>query len=287
MSESCCDNTGHPRVTHIKLHSGGGREPGSFECADAVVCVRDLSFAYTSERVLEDISFCIPNECLVGVIGPNGGGKTTLLKLILGLLPLQHGQIEVFGRPVGHLGDRKTWIGYVPQRFDLDWRFPATVWDIVMSGYSVGTNLFKILPAERKTRVRDIMRMTGTDTFADRPIGQLSGGQQQRVFIARALVSDPRLLVVDEPTNGIDTAGQIQFFELIQRLRKELKLTVLMVSHHIGQLTQNSDYLACLNRKLHWHDSSRGVSVKMIEEVYGCELQSYLRGLGEDKEVAK
>jgi len=291
MPDTCFDhhhshNHDHSQVTHIKLRSGGGSEPGHFECEDAIVCVRDVSFAYASENVLEKISFCVPTECMVGVIGPNGGGKTTLLKLILGLLKLQHGQIEIFGRPIDQLNGLKASIGYVPQRFDIDWRFPATVWDIVLSGCYSGTSFFKTITPERKKRVRDIMSMTGTDTVADRPIGQLSGGQQQRAFIARALVADPRLLVVDEPTSGIDTAGQIQFFDLIEKLRHELKLTVLMVSHHIGQLAHHADYLACLNRRLHWHDTSHGVDIKIIEEVYGCELQSYLKRIT-DEETGK
>jgi zinc transport system ATP-binding protein len=286
MSECCGNDCNHPLVTHIKLQPDGTREPSQYECTDAVVCVRDVSFAYGTDRVLENISFCVPRECLVGIIGPNGGGKTTLLKLILGLLPPQQGHIEVFGRPATRLDGMRTWIGYVPQRFDLDWRFPATVWDIVISGCYGRTALLQAIPSDRRKRARDIMGLVGIQTLSDRPIGQLSGGQQQRVFIARAIVSDPKLLVVDEPTSGIDTAGQVQFFDLIQKLRSELKLTILMVSHHIGQLARYANYLACLNRRLHWHDSSQGLNIKMIEEVYGCELHRYLQGLNLNEEAA-
>jgi len=254
-----------------------------WECADAVVCVHDLSFAYGSDRVLENISFCVPRECLVGIIGPNGGGKTTLLKLVLGLLEPQDGRVEVFGRSASKLGVLRARIGYVPQRFNLDWRFPATVWDIVISGCFSQVPLLAATPPERKQRARELMVLTGIDGLADRPIGKLSGGQQQRVFIARALVADPELLIVDEPTSGIDAAGQVQFFDLIQKLRSDLKLTILMVSHHIGQLAGHADYLACLNKTLHWHDSSQGINIKMIEEVYGCELHSYLKGLADEE----
>jgi zinc transport system ATP-binding protein len=243
-----------------------------------VVSVREVSFAYGTDRVLENISFCVPDKCLVGVIGPNGGGKTTLMKLILGLLKPQTGQIEVFGHSVAKLNSLRAQIGYVPQRLDLDWRFPATVWDVVISGCYSKVPLFHRISGERKARARHLMGLVGVEEFADRPIGQLSGGQQQRVFIARALAADPKLLVVDEPTSGVDTAGQIQFFDLIQKLRNELKLTIIMVSHNIGQLIHYSDYLACLNKRLHWHDSSEGVNVKLIEQVYGCELKSYLEG---------
>jgi zinc transport system ATP-binding protein len=236
-----------------------------------------VCFAYGTDPVLENISFCVPDRCLIGVIGPNGGGKSTLMKLILGLLKPQKGQIDVFGRPVLKLNGLRSQIGYVPQRFDLDWRFPATVWDIVISGCFTKVSPFERISRERKARARHLMSMTGVDQFTDRPIGQLSGGQQQRVFIARALASDPRLLVLDEPTSGVDTAGQIQFFELIQKLRNELKLTMIMVSHNIGQLIHYSDYLACLNRTLHWHESSKGMDIRLIEQVYGCELKEYLK----------
>ncbi|MFA5866032.1 MAG: ABC transporter ATP-binding protein [Phycisphaerae bacterium] len=279
MSESCCGDL-NEKTTHTHL-SPSGKE-NQYECTDAVVSVRNVSFSYGTDLVLENISFCVPKECLVGIIGPNGGGKTTLLKLVLGLLAPQGGQIDVFGRPTRELNSLRSWIGYVPQRLDLDWKFPATVWDIVISGCFGRRTVFQSIPPERKKRVRDIMAMTGISGLSDRPIGKLSGGQQQRVFITRAVVSDPKLLVVDEPTSGIDTAGQAQFFDLIQKLRAELKLTVLMVSHHIGQLAHYSNYLACLNKQLHWHDSSLGIDIKMIEEVYGCELHTYLRGMGEE-----
>jgi zinc transport system ATP-binding protein len=263
-----------------------GHEPkvaGGAICEKAIVSVRNVSFAYGTDRVLENISFCVPDKCLVGVIGPNGGGKTTLMKLILGLLPLHIGEINVFGQPVGRLKGLRNQIGYVPQRLDLDWRFPATVWDVVISGCFSKIPPFHRISSERKARARHLMNLVGVDEFSDRPIGQLSGGQQQRVFIARALVSDPKLLVVDEPTSGVDTAGQIQFFELIQKLRNELKLTMIMVSHNIGQLIHYSDYLACLNKHLHWHDSAEGVNVQLIEQVYGCELKSYLEGRAKEE----
>ncbi len=270
-NDSYCNNVTH---LHLERHE---HEGGKFSCEESIVSVRDVSFAYGTETVLEDISFCVPNKCLVGIIGPNGGGKTTLLKLILGLLEPRKGTVEVFGCPASRLNGLRTQIGYVPQRFDLDWRFPASVWDIVISGCFPQLSMFQAVSRERKQRARNLMELVGVDAFVDRPIGQLSGGQQQRAFIARALVADPKLLVVDEPINGVDTAGQIQFFELIQKLRAELKLTIMMVSHDIGQLLRYSDYLACLNKRLHWHQGGTRLDIKMIEEVYGCELRAYLQ----------
>jgi zinc transport system ATP-binding protein len=274
MEQCHCDSTTHLHLGHRETKKNTSANCG---CENAVVCVRDVCFSYGNDPVLEGISFCVPDQTLIGVIGPNGGGKSTLMKLILGLLKPQKGEVEVFGRPAVKLNGLRSLIGYVPQRFDLDWRFPATVWDIVISGCYTKVSPFQRISGERKARARHLMAMTGVDKFMDRPIGQLSGGQQQRVFIARALVSDPRLLVLDEPTSGVDTAGQIQFFELIQKLRNELKLTMIMVSHQIGQLIHYSDYLACLNRTLHWHESSKGMDIKLIEQVYGCELKEYLK----------
>ena len=128
------------------------------------------------------------------------------------------------------------------------------------------------------TRARATARPSaGVAGFADRPIGQLSGGQQQRIFITRALVGSPELLVVDEPISGVDTAGQARFFDLIDQLRRQFKLTIFMVSHQIGQLIGKADFLACLNRTLHWHDTKTTLDIKILEHVYGCELEAYLK----------
>jgi len=263
-------------IPGAQLSACGCLDAGECTCPDAVVCLRNVSFAYRSEPVLEHITFCVPRECLVGLIGPNGGGKTTLLKIILGLLEPQSGEAEVFGGPAGQLGTSRGQIGYVPQRLAIASHFPASVRDVVVSGCFGQLGPLGRVPKRRKDRTEELMELTGVKEYADRPIGELSGGEQQRVFIARALVADPMLLIVDEPISGVDTAGQVQFFELVNTLREEFKLTIIMVSHNIGQLVNHADYLGCLNKTMHWHNPKEGVDIDLIEQVYGCELRAHL-----------
>jgi zinc transport system ATP-binding protein len=196
--------------------------------------------------------------------------------LILGLLEPTSGQLDVLGRRATRLARLRSQIGYVPQRLGIDMNFPASVKDVIISGCYGQLAMFQRLPAKRKARVGELMDLTGVSVYADQPIGDLSVGQQQRVFITRALVADPQLLIVDEPTSGVDIAGQARFFELIGSLRKEFALTVIMVSHNIDQLAKHADYLVCLNRTLHWHDTKRPLDLHMIEEVYGCELRAHI-----------
>lgn len=271
------DNPQTDRETHpAQLEACACGRSDSCLCNKGIVCARDVSFAYGAETVLDNITLCVPQECMVGVIGPNGGGKTTLLKLILGLLKPQSGAMDVFGRPAAKLGRLRSHIGYVPQRLGLDPNFPASAKDIALSGCFGQLGMFERLPAHRRDRTAELMELTGMTEYADRPIGELSFGQQQRVFITRALVADPKLLIVDEPISGVDTAGQIRFFELIQSLRKELKLTVIMVSHNVDQLIEHADFLACLNKTLHWHDTDTKLDIRVLEEIFGCELHAHV-----------
>lgn len=244
-------------------------------CEKRVLCLKHVGFSRGSKIVLDDITFCIDAGVFLGVIGPNGGGKTTLLKLILGTLKLQSGRIEVFGRDLSHTRADRALIGYVPQRAEIDQNFPASALDVVMMGATARVGLFRRIPSEMKDRALQLLDRVGVGELADRPIGRMSGGQQQRTFIARALISEPRLLILDEPTVGIDSAGQQRFLHLVQQLKEELQLTVIMVSHDVGQLAHYADQIACLNRKLHWHDRSALLNQQILNHVYSCELDAY------------
>ena len=257
-------------------------------CRDAVVCLKHATFSRGPKVILSDVTFCIDSGIFLGVIGPNGGGKTTLLKLILGVLRPGGGTVRVFGHdPSGgrdFRGDHAR-IGYVPQRHEIDRNFPATALDVVMMGAAARAGLFRRVPAGTADRARELLGRVGVGDLADRPIGRLSGGQQQRVFIARALVTEPRLLVLDEPTVGIDSTGQIQFLHLIRDLKSELGLTVVMVSHDVGQLAHYADQMACVNGGLHWHDRAALLTREVLDDVYGlpwgtdpgapCEVEAY------------
>lgn len=244
-------------------------------CTQGVVCLKQVSFNRGPRRILDDITFCIDQGIFLGVIGPNGGGKTTLLKLILGVLPVQAGKIEIFGHNLAYTRADRALIGYVSQRSDVDQNFPATALDVVLMGAVAKVGLFRRIPAETRDRAMALLERVGIADLADRPIGRMSGGQQQRVYIARALINDPRLLILDEPTVGLDSASQKNFLHLVENLKSELGLTVIMVSHDVGQLAYYADQIACLNRRLHFHDRSAMLTDQIIDHVYSCEMDAY------------
>lgn len=244
-------------------------------CENRVVCLKNLRFSRETRLILEDITCCVDEGVFLGIIGPNGGGKTTLLKLILGTLPVQQGHIEVFGHDLPHTPADRALIGYIPQRSDIDQNFPATALDVVLMGATSKLGLLRRVPGSLRRRAVQLLERVGVSDLADRPIGRMSGGQQQRTFIARALISEPRLLILDEPTAGLDSAGQQRFLQLITQLKNEMNLTVIMVSHDVGQLSHYADQIACLNQRLHWHDRSAMLSDEILHQVYACEMDAY------------
>jgi len=242
----------------------------------AIIDLRNVSFAYRSGApVLQDISFQVREGDFVGLVGPNGGGKTTLLKLVLGVLRPLLGEVLVLGRPAAALGRERHLLGYVPQDTGVREQFPASVLDVALMGTYGSLGLFQRPGAKERDAAREAIRQVGLDGLDEYPAGILSGGQQQRLSIARALVSQPRLLLLDEPTSGLDTGGQAQLFALLERLRKHYSLTVVMVSHDVTALAHYADQLACLNRSLHWHDRSELISEAVLSKVYGCELDAF------------
>ncbi len=220
--------------------------------AKPLVTVRNVFHRYDQHDVLENVSFDVDEGSFVGLVGPNGSGKTTIIKLILGIEKLQEGSIEIFGKPVQQFKNRGH-ISFVSQKANSFNRgFPATAREVVGMGLSDKTTFFQ---SSKKNDKRIIKALTHVNMqeFADRNIGDLSGGQQQRIFIARALVSQPELLILDEPTVGIDTDNVQQFYQLLSKLNKELGITLLLVSHDIGTITTQVNDLLCLNKTIHYH----------------------------------
>lgn len=223
---------------------------------DALISIQDVSYRYEKETVLEHISLSIPKGAFLAVVGPNGSGKSTLLKLLLGLLKLQTGKIELFGRPIQSF---KEWdhIGYVSQKANsFNSGFPATVFEVVLSGLTKKIGLFRFAKKHHREKVRAALDSVGMLQFANRNIGELSGGQQQRVFIARALVSDPELLILDEPTVGVDAANERQFYKIVEHLNKDLGITLMLVTHDLEAVSDKVTHVACLNKHLHFHGNS-------------------------------
>jgi len=220
-----------------------------------IIEIKNLSFAYGRELILENISLNIHQGDYIGLIGPNGAGKTTLFKLILGLLRPQSGSIRLFGQDIATFKDWQK-IGYVPQRqLNLENNFPATVKEVV----AMGRYRKKRLPADSSTAdkaaVKTALEQVEMLEHQDRLIGDLSGGQQQRVFIARALVNSPEVIFLDEATRGVDTKTQNELYRLLQKLNKELDLTLLLISHDIERLTQEVMHIACVDKSLTCHMS--------------------------------
>ncbi|MFT9849703.1 metal ABC transporter ATP-binding protein [Aneurinibacillus sp. REN35] len=221
--------------------------------SDIILDVQHVSHRYGNKHVLEDISFQLHQGEMMGLVGPNGSGKSTLLKIILGALPAQKGQVNWFGKPL-HKFMQWPRIGYVSQKANsFNTGFPATVFEVVMMGLTSKIGLFRRPGKKDKERVKEAIATVGMDAFENQNIGRLSGGQQQRVFIARALVSDPDVLILDEPTVGVDAQSEAQFYELLKKLNEERRISIILVSHDLGAVSTKMHSIACLNHRLHFH----------------------------------
>lgn len=237
-----------------------------------LVEIEHLTYGYRpGESILEDVSVTVESGDYVGIIGPNGSGKTTFVKLALGLLPSATGSVKLFGVPIEKF---REWhkIGYVPQaEFQGEANFPATVRDVIASGHLLGTFLRRA-EAKRELRgaVNEAAEMAGVSHLLERRIGELSGGEQQRVFIAQALISDPSLLILDEPTAGIDLAAEETFYALLETLNRERGKTILLVSHDLEALAHHAKTALCLNRTVVYFGPAQGLHEQaIVESVFG------------------
>jgi len=232
-----------------------------------LVTVEDVSFAYNGEPVLQDVNLEINPGDFIAMIGPNGGGKTTLLKLILGLLKPDSGFIRVMDKTALAAAPG---IGYVPQNVNINNSFPVTALDVVLMGkHSPKKRWARYSPNDRQEALAALERLA-MGAHADKRISDLSGGQRQRVFIARALVTAPRLLLLDEPTASIDTRGQAEFFDLLEELNRDI--TILVVSHDLLVISRYVKSVACVNKRLHFHDEAE-ITGEMIETMYSCATE--------------
>ncbi len=214
-----------------------------------------VTFGYGQRLVLLDVSLTINAGDFLAIIGPNGSGKTTLVKILLGLLRPSTGSVEIMGRPVGEFTDWRT-IGYVPQKAThIDPYFPASVEEVVGMALLSNKRILGRPRGRRSDAVLGALRQVDLDEYAGWRIGRLSGGQQQRVFIARALVTRPRVLILDEPTTGVDAATQGRFYDILDRLNKAEGITIVLITHDIGVVNRHVTQVACLNERLSYHGS--------------------------------
>lgn len=241
-----------------------------------IIKLENIYYAYGNKVALENVNLTIKEGMFLGLVGPNGGGKTTLIKIILGLLKPQRGNVYLLGQSIDSF---KNWnrIGYVSQKANTFNRgFPATVFEVVAMGLTAKLGYFSFLKKKHKERILEAIRQVDMEKYAYENIGNLSGGQQQRVFIARALVSDPMLLILDEPTVGIDYKNVERFYDLLNKLNEEQKITMLLVTHDTGAMTKHATEIACLNQTLHFHGDAceyTGLTEEQLSEIYGHPIQ--------------
>ncbi len=233
-----------------------------------VVELEGVDFAYGGAPVLQDVGFAILERDFVGVVGPNGGGKTTLLKLMLGLLQPDSGTVRVFGRPPVAAAER---VGYVPQSFQYDSRLPVTVADVVLMGHLGHRHPFGARRSEAQAEVRGGLAAVDLSGIEARRFADLSGGQQQRVLIARALATQPDMLMLDEPMASLDVGAEREILDLLQELNR--RMTIVLVTHDLGFVSSAVTRVLCVNRQVLRHPTTEicQVTGDVLERLYGSD----------------
>jgi len=238
-----------------------------------VISVRNLWAGYGNGPVLEDINLSVKERDFIGLIGPNGGGKTTLLKVLLGLLPPMHGDVRIFGKDVK--GGRQH-VGYVPQAAEFDRDFPVSVWDVARMGRLGRCRLLHRYTPHDDHVVTEALRRVEALDLRHRPIGELSGGQRRRVYIARALAKEPDILLLDEPTAGIDPRASASIYDLLSELNK--RITILMVSHDMVAVSSYVKTVGCINRHLFYH-AEKQLTPEQVQQAYQCPIDLIAHGV--------
>lgn len=233
-----------------------------------LIQLTNVSAGYGSEVVLRDVNLSIQEHDFIGVIGPNGGGKTTLIKVLLGLLKPYQGSIERFGFEQGSL------TGYLPQQRQVDRKFPITVLDIVLSGLMSEKGALRRYSSADKKKALELLDRMGIADLSGRTSRELSGGQLQRVFISRALIASPKLLVLDEPNTYVDNRFESDLYALLGEFNKNM--AIMIVSHDVGTISYFVKTIACVNTYLHYHNSN--IITEEQLESYNCPLQIITHG---------
>jgi len=234
-----------------------------------LVEMHSVSVSYDNNIVLDKVDFKVNEYDYIGVIGPNGGGKTTLLKVILGLKKPSAGTI-VFDHDILN-GSR---IGYLPQISTGDVSYPVTVQDVILSGLMIRKKIISRMSVSDRKRASSVIGELGLSGLENASLSELSGGQLQRVFLGRAIIGDPRLLLLDEPGNFVDSTFENDFYEKLKELNK--RMAILMVSHDIGIISSHVKSFACVNKGLHYHPSSEITNEQLL--AYGCPIQLITHG---------
>ncbi len=238
-----------------------------------IIRVENLWVDYDGRTVLEDVNLTVHPQDFIGIIGPNGGGKTTLLKVLLGLIQPTRGRVTIMGVDPA---EARRFVGYVPQYSELDHAFPISVWDVAMMGRLGRRGVFQRYSDADREVVAEALRQVDMLQHRDRQMGQLSGGELQRVYVARALASTPEILLLDEPVASVDTRMVGSIYDLLQDLNQ--RVTILLVSHDIGVVSSYVKTVACLNRLLIYHES-REITPEMLQAAYQCPVDLIAHGV--------
>ena len=231
--------------------------------------INSLSASYGAGLVLEDVNLIVRENDFIGVIGPNGGGKTTLLKIILGTLKPVSGKLTFINELL-----KATSIGYLPQISTGDLYYPVTVTDIILSGLMIRKAVISRMSSDDRKRAGAVIDELGLKEMAGSSLSELSGGQLQRVFLGRAIIGDPRLLLLDEPGNFVDSSFESDFYEKLKELNS--RMAIMMVSHDVGIISSHIKSFACVNRRLHYHPSHEITNDDLL--AYGCPIQLITHG---------
>jgi len=244
------------------------------DSAKVIVSIKGLWVMREGHPVLENVSLDLKEGDFLGLIGPNGGGKSTLLKVMLGLIKPDRGEVKIFGLEPEAARSK---IGYMPQKTLFDQGFPIKAVEAVLMGRYPRTGILRRYSSSDREAAKRTLEAVGMKDLAEREIGALSGGEQQRVFVARALVSEPELLLLDEPTAGVDAAQQKEFYNLLCRLNRKLGIAIVLVSHDVTAISLYVNKIACLNQLLYYH-GSKELTAEDVEKAYGCPVEMIAHG---------
>ncbi len=236
--------------------------------------IKDLDVYYGQLQAIEKVNLIVRERDFLAIMGPNGGGKSTLLKAILGLVPIENGEIKILG---GNNKKNRHLIGYVPQFSSVDKNFPITVIEVVLLGaLNKGLSFFHKFTEEQRGKARELLEKVGLDKLANRSISQLSGGEFQKMLIARALMTEPKLLILDEPTASVDAKASQDIYNLLGALNK--KITIIMVTHNVMAISSYVKGLACLNVGLVYHGDPE-ISEEVVNSLFGCPVELVAHGV--------
>jgi len=243
------------------------------EHAQTVIEMEGVWVALDSQTILEDVHLVVHETDFIGLIGPNGGGKTTLLKTLIGLLQPTAGKIRIMGKSVA---EGRCHIGYVPQTVEFDRQFPIRAWEVVQMGLLGCRKPFRPISPEEREVIEHALEQVEMEDLGQRAIGELSVGQRQRVYIARALTSQPQILLLDEPTASVDPQAAGKIYDLLRRINQTV--TIVMVSHDMNAVSSYVKSIGCLNRRLHYH-GKKEVTQDMMDAIYKCPIDLIAHGL--------